>query len=144
MPRLLLLTTILIFTTTVAQAQVISRDSLMGAWVCKKTVPGEGLSPTAPQWKLDKMNSMLIGSTMVFKKNGLFEWKFLSTAPPEAKEMQFLNGKEWIIDTVNDVIHIGKPSENLLMFSIAQEAGATYFILDDFPLKMQVEKQSLR
>ncbi|MFN7494906.1 MAG: hypothetical protein ACK5RG_18430 [Cyclobacteriaceae bacterium] len=46
MPRLLLLA-ILILTTTVAQAQVIPRDSLMGAWVCKKTVPGEELSPTA-------------------------------------------------------------------------------------------------
>jgi hypothetical protein len=145
MPRLLLLA-ILILTTTLSQAQVIPRDSLMGAWVCKKTVMAEEFTFTDAEMKIlnEKIVAVLTGSTMLFKKNGLFEWKFPSTAPPEAKEMQYLNGKEWIIDTVNDVIHIGKPSENLMMFRIAQESGTTYFIIDDFPVKLQVEKQLLR
>ena len=146
MPRLLLLTTILLLTTTLSQAQVISRDSLMGAWVCKKTVMAEEFTFTDAEMKIvnEKIVALLTGSTMLFKKNGLFEWKFPSNAPPGAKEMQYLNGKEWIIDTTNDVIHIGKPSENLMMFRIAQESGTTYFIIDDFPVKLQVEKQLLR
>jgi hypothetical protein len=145
MPRLLLLT-ILIVTTAIAQAQVIPRDSLMGAWVCKKTEKAEGFSLSAAEWKImeAKLKAMLEGSTMLFKKNGLFEWKFPSTAPPEAKEMHFLNSKEWIIDTVTGWIHIGKPSENLMMFRLEQEEGATYLIIDDFPVRMKVEKQVLR
>ncbi len=146
MLRLLYLTTILVFTTTVAQAQVIPRDSLMGAWVCKKTEKAEGFSLSAAEWKImeAKLTAMLEGSTMLFKKSGLFEWKFPSSAPPEAKEMQFLNGKEWIIDTVTGWIHIGKPSENLMMFRLEQDKGVTYFIIDDFPVRMKVEKQVLR
>lgn len=146
MPRLLHLTTILIFTTTLSQAQVISRDSLIGVWVCKKTVMAEGFSLTPAELKIlnEKIVALLVGSAMQFKKNGSFEWKFPPNAPAIANDFKELNGKEWIIDTVNDVIHIGKPSENLLMFRIAQEAGTTYFIIDDFPVKLQVEKQVMR
>jgi hypothetical protein len=123
-------------------AQVLQRDSLMGVWVCTEaTVMKEVNMPKEELAAATQFKAIVTSSKFLFKNNGLFEWILPANAPPQFKELDFLNNQKWLIDDKNKLVHIGPPNENLMQIMVKQEKGITYFILSDTPLLLRVKKQ---
>ncbi len=124
-----------------AKAQTLYRDSLAGVWVVKEvTLPNNTKLPAEELEAIKIFQSAVVDSRFHFNSNGLFEWKF-SKEHPLFKELNFLNGQPWSIQEQQDLVHVGKPKENLMQIIVRKKGGLTYFILSDTPLLLLVKKE---
>jgi hypothetical protein len=142
MERFSLFVLVLVLSTMNATAQTLQRDSLAGSWICLEASISPNVNVPKEEMEAFKvLQSGVINSKFLFKQDGLFQWQFPESVNSVFKELTFLNGQPWSIDTQKDFIHIGKPRENLMQIMVIKKDGITYFVLSDTPLMLRMQKQ---
>ena len=142
MPRLL----IIIFYcagASLVEAQTFTREKMVGTWVStevsftKTTEKGQTENAT-----FEKVRRGLVNSTFVFSRNGLFLIQLPANAPSEFRELEAMNNKMWHIRSKEQKLFVGTLDEDLMMINIKIANGFYYFLIEDTPLVLKMEKRS--
>jgi hypothetical protein len=124
-------------------AQIVSRDSLMGTWVCTqvKELPSGELDDPTFKSSVDVMAKAYHGSTFTFGSDGKFHQTLTKTSQDFTEMLKFLDGRSWYFNSAMKRIFIGEPSENLMYIDILEENHTVYFLIVEFPLQLKMEKR---
>ena len=142
MPRLL----IIIFYfggTSVVEAQTFTREKVVGTWVStevsftKAKEKGQAENAT-----FEKVRRGLVNSKFIFSRNGLFLIQLPANAPSEFSELEAMNNKMWHIRSKEQKLFVGTLDEDLMMINVKIANGFYYFLIEDTPLVLKMEKRS--
>jgi hypothetical protein len=124
------------------QAQIVSRDSVVGTWVCTEVtlMPTKDMSDPKLKSSLEIMKKAYLGSTFTFGADGIFRHTLVKPGPEFVQMLRILNGKKWYFDTPGNSISIGQPSENLMKIDVVEANNSTYFV-PDTPIWLKVERR---
>jgi len=136
-----LLVIVFFIATQLLYAQLPPRDSLVGKWICKevKMLDDPSLKTEDPK-VVAQMTNVFIKSVFDFNSNGKFNLKFDQSVPKEISQgSEFLN-KNWTVDLAKGYIRIGEAKENIAQIYVKQNNNKTFFIIQDIPVLMLVER----
>ncbi len=142
MPRLL----IIIFCCAGAaqvEAQTFTREKMVGTWVSTEvSFTKDKEKGQAENATFAKVRRGLVNSTFVFSRNGLFLIKLPTNAPSEFRELETMNNKMWHIRSKEQKLFVGTLDEDLMMINVKIANGFYYFLIEDTPLVLKMEKRS--
>jgi hypothetical protein len=127
-----------------AQAQIVSRDSLVGTWVCIEVIQLSGSKEfDDPKGKaaLEVMKKAYLGCTFTFGADGIFRHTLTKTSQDFSEMLKFLNGQKWYFNSAGKSISIGKPSDNLMAIDVEEANNSMYFVIHDLPLRLKMERK---
>lgn len=125
------------------QSQIVSRDSLVGTWVCTEVTQMPNKEFDDPKFKsaMEIMKKAYLGSTFTFGADGVFRHTLTKTTQDMTEMLNFLNGQKWYFDTLGKSISIGKPSDNLMKMDLVEANNSIYFVPDEMPLWLKVVRK---
>lgn len=123
-------------------SQELSKEDFLGTWkvVDSQLMPEMKMGLDAEGQKImEQMRTGFIGTTFNFKDNKDFIMKFPDKIPEFMKELEFLNNNKWKI-AKGSKIAIGSEKDNYsqMGISVIIKQGKKYFILEEFPLILEV------
>lgn len=135
--------TIIIFVTTSHAHAQISRDSLIGSWVCTqvKELPDPELKDPSIRQSFDIIKAAYLGSTFSFGADGKFYQTLTKTKQDLSEMLKFLNGQNWYLSTTTTRVSIGLPEENIMFIDIDQQEDGVYFVVFETPLLLKMQKK---
>ena len=124
-----------------AAGQTLSREQIVGAWTARE-ISFTKLSGQPPIEKAtaEKTKRGLINSQFIFKPNGLFFLKLPGNAPTEFRELESMNNKMWHIRAKEGIVFVGSLDEDLMTINVKIANGFYYFLIEDTPLVLKVER----
>ncbi len=125
-----------------AEAQTFTREKVVGTWVSTDvSFSKNNQKASAENATLDKVRRGLINSRFVFGRNGLFSIQLPTNAPSEFRELEAMNNKMWHIRSKEQKLFVGTLDEDLLMINVRISNGSYYFLIEDTPLVLKMEKR---
>jgi hypothetical protein len=126
---------------SLATAQTFKREHIVGVWTSREVsftnpVGQKPLEKTTAE----KMKRGLLNSRFIFKHNGLFTIQLPANAPTEFRELESMNNKMWHIRSKERMVFVGSLDEDLMMINIKIANGFYYFMIEDTPLVLKMEK----
>ena len=126
-----------------AEAQTFTREKVVGTWVSTDvSFTKDNQKGSAENATFEKVRRGLINSRFVFGRNGLFSIQLPSNAPSEFRELEDMNNKMWHIRSKEQKLFVGTLDEDLLMINVRISNGSYYFLIEDTPLVLKMEKRS--
>jgi len=124
-----------------AIGQTFNREQIVGAWTAREV----SFTKTTGQPPLDnvtveKTKRGLINSRFIFKHNGSFLLQLPANAPTEFRELEAMNNKMWHIRSKERKVFVGSLDEDLMMIKVKIENGSYYFLIQDTPLVLKMER----
>ena len=121
--------------------QSFNRDQVVGVWTSREVsfAKAAGHRPVE-KTTVDKMKRGLVNAQFIFKRNGLFFLKLPANAPIEFRELESMNNKMWHIRSKEQTLFVGSLDEDLMMINVKITNGAYYFLIEDTPLVLKMER----
>jgi len=126
---------------SLATGQTFDRDHIVGVWTSTEvsfTNP-VGQKPLEKA-TVEKMKRGLLNSRFIFKHNGLFSIQLPANAPTEFRELESMNNKMWHIRSKERTVFVGSLDEDLMMINVKIANGSYYFLIEDTPLVLKMER----
>jgi len=129
--------------TSLAEAQTFTREKVVGTWVSTEvSFTTDREKAEAESATFEKVRRGLINSKFVFGRNGLFLIQLPANAPSEFRELEAMNNKMWHIRSEEQKLFVGTLDEDLIMINVKISNGSYYFLIEDTPLVLKMEKRS--
>ena len=124
-----------------AVGQTFKREQIIGVWTSKEVSFTKPIGKTpAEKATIEKTKRGLINSKFIFKPNGLFLVQLPSNAPTEFRELEAMNNKMWHIRSKERMVFVGSLDEDLMTINVKIANGFYYFIIEDTPLVLRMER----
>lgn len=128
--------------TTFIHGQTFKREQVIGTWIATE------VSASRPKEQahvenvaFEKARRGLVNSRFIFKPNGLFQIQLPANAPLEFRELESMNNKMWHIRSKERKLFVGTLDEDLMMISVRVTNGSYYFLIEDTPLVLKMERR---
>lgn len=134
-----ILTVLFITISTLSFGQKIDQADLIGKWVTSDVTVDVSIVPHDSRDKIDEFKKAFVKSEFQFNKNGKFFLKLVPGKSEMVKELNFLNDREWIIDTQKNIVKVGTKNDDftLMFIQIVKDNGKTYFFIPGMKLEME-------
>lgn len=124
-----------------AIGQTFNREKIVGVWITKEVSVTKPIGQTpAEKATIEKTKRGLINSKFNFRPNGLFFLQLPASAPTEFRELESMNNKMWHIRSKERLVFVGSLDEDLMMINIKIANGSYYFLIEDTPLVLKMER----
>ena len=126
-----------------AEAQTFTREKVVGTWVSTEvSFSKDKEKGQFEKVTFEKIRRGLVNSKFVFGRNGLFLIQMPGNAPSEFRELEMMNNKMWHIRSKEQKLFVGTLDEDLMMINVKISNGSYYFLIEDTPLILKMEKRS--
>jgi hypothetical protein len=126
---------------SLAAGQTFNREQIVGVWTSRDVSFTKAVGQTpAEKATVEKTRRGLINSQFIFKPNGLFLLKLPANAPTEFRELESMNNKMWHIKSKEWMVFVGSLDEDLMMINVKFANGFYYFLIEDTPLVLKMER----
>jgi hypothetical protein len=126
-----------------ADAQTFTRENVVGTWVSTEvSFSKDSEKGHLENVTFEKARRGLVNSKFIFGRNGLFLIQLPGNAPSEFRELEVMNNKMWHIRTKEQKLFVGTLDEDLMMINVKISSGSYYFLIEDTPLILKMEKRS--
>ena len=126
---------------SLATGQTFSREQIVGAWTTRDVSFTQPIGqPPLEKGTVEKTRRGLINSRFIFKPNGIFFLQLPAHAPTEFRELESMNDKMWHIKSKERKVFVGSLDEDLLTIKVKIENGFYYFLIQDTPLVLKMER----
>lgn len=126
---------------SLATGQTFNREQIIGTWTCKDVSYSEPLPRTKETNAIvEKTKRGLIHAQFIFKPNGIFLVQLPVNAPKEFTELESMNNKMWHIKAKERMIFVGPFDEDLMTINVKNVSGFYYFLIQDTPLVLKMER----
>ena len=123
---------------SLAGGQTFNREQIVGVWTSTEVA---FTKPTGVEnATVEKMKRGLLNSRFIFKHNGLFSIQLPANAPTEFRELESMNNKMWHIRSRERTVFVGSLDEDLMMINVKIANGSYYFLIEDTPLVLKMER----
>lgn len=130
---------------SLAAGQTFNREQIVGVWTSTEVSFTKPVGQTpAEQATVEKTRRGLVNSQFIFKPNGLFLLKLPANAPTEFRELEAMNNKMWHIKSKERMVFVGSLDEDLMMINVKFANGFYYFLIEDTPLVLKMERTRSR
>jgi hypothetical protein len=127
--------------TSFTEGQTFKREQIVGSWVSTEVSFTKAVGQAqAENAAFEKARRGLINSKFIFKPNGLFLIQLASNAPTEFRELESMNNKMWHIRSKESKLFVGSLDEDLMMINVKIANGSYYFLIEDTPLVLKMER----
>jgi hypothetical protein len=121
--------------------QSFNRDQVVGVWTSREISFAKAAEHSpVEKTTIDKMRRGLVNAQFIFKPNGLFFIRLPANAPIEFRELESMNNKMWHIRSKERMLFVGSLDEDLMMINVKITNGAYYFLIEDTPLVLKMER----
>lgn len=134
---------ILLLITFQVQAQLNSRDSVIGTWICTEVsyLESKEFDTSAMKSQAEQERKAFLNVKFIFNANGIFKIEFpKNTKGAFAEGLAFLNNRKWFFDITQKSISIGTPQENLMRIDLKEDQKNVYFLLYETPLVLKMQQ----
>jgi len=116
--------------------------TLIGSWLVKDTRVESSMIPEEQIAIIEVMQESFKGAKFTFNADGTFLFTLGPQAADIMKELLFVNNTNWIYDESKSYISIGTKSDgySLMGILVRHKDGMNYFILDESPIMLHVQK----
>jgi hypothetical protein len=126
---------------SLATGQTFSREQIVGIWTSKEISFTKPIDQTPVEnATVEKTKRGLVNSRFIFKPNGLFLIQLPANAPREFRELESMNNKMWHIRSKERMVFVGSLDEDLMTIKVKIANGFYYFLIEDTPLVLKMEK----
>jgi hypothetical protein len=126
---------------TLVAGQTFKREQVIGTWISREvSINRPKGQPQIENVAYEKAKRGLINSKFIFKSNGLFIIQLPTNAPSEFQELESMNNKMWHIRAKEQKLFVGTLDEDLMMINVKIINGTYYFLIEDSPLVLKMEK----
>ena len=124
-----------------ASGQTFKRENIVGVWTSREVsfTNATGQKPIENA-TAEKIKRGLLNARFIFKHNGLFSIQLPAKAPTEFRELESMNNKMWHIRSNERRVFVGSLDEDLMMINVKIANGFYYFLIEDTPLVLRMEK----
>jgi hypothetical protein len=137
----ILLLVLYFISPSLSRGQTLNRDQVVGVWTSKEVSFTNPVGQTPVEKSVaEKTKRGLINSQFIFKSNGLFFLHLPANAPIEFRELESMNNKMWHIRSKERMVFVGSLDENLIAIDIKIINGSYYFLIQDTPLVLKMER----
>ena len=127
---------------SLAKGQTFNREQIVGVWTSTEVTFTKPVGRTpAEKATIEKTKRGLINSRFIFKPNGLFLIQLPANAPTEFRELESMNNKMWHIRSKERMVFVGSLDEDLMMINVKIANGFYYFLIEDTPLVLKMERR---
>ena len=127
--------------TSFAEGQTFKREQIVGSWISTDVSFTKAVGQAqAENAAFEKARRGLIKSKFIFKPNGLFLIQLPANAPKEFRELESMNNKMWHIRSKERKLFVGSLDEDLMMINVKIANGSYYFLIEDTPLVLKMER----
>jgi hypothetical protein len=131
--------------SSLAKAQTFNRDHIVGVWTTTEVTVTKPIGRTpGEKATIEKTKRGLVNSKFIFKPNGLFFLQLPANAPTEFRELESMNNKMWHIRSKERMVFVGSLDEDLMMINVKITNGFYYFLIEDTPLVLKMERSRRR
>jgi hypothetical protein len=124
-----------------SSGQPFTRDQVVGVWTSREVSFAKAVGHgSVEKTTVDKMKRGLINAQFIFRPNGLFFLKLPASAPIEFRELESMNNKMWHIRSKEQMLFVGSLDEDLMMINVKITNGSYYFLIEDTPLVLKMER----
>ncbi len=124
-----------------AIGQTFNREKMVGVWTTKEVSVTKPIGRTpGEKATIEKARRGLVNSKFNFRPNGLFLLQLPANAPTEFRELESMNNKMWHIRSKERMVFVGSLDEDLMMINIKIVNGSYYFLIEDTPLVLKMER----
>lgn len=130
---------------TLVTGQTFKREQVIGTWISREVSINEPKGGAQVEnIAYEKAKRGLINSKFIFKPNGLFLIQLPTNAPSEFRELETMNNKMWHIRSKEQKLFVGTLDEDLMMINVKITNGTYYFLIEDSPLVLRMERARSR
>lgn len=131
--------------TSFVAGQTFKREQVIGTWISREVSINQSEGQAQVEnIAYEKSKRALINSKFIFKPNGLFLIQLSSNAPTEFRELETMNNKMWHIRAKEQKLFVGTLDEDLMMINVKITNGTYYFLIEDSPLVLKMERTMSR
>jgi hypothetical protein len=125
--------------------QTFKREQVIGTWISREVaINRPNGQPQVENIAYEKAKRGLINSKFIFRPNGLFLIQLPPNAPSEFHELESMNNKMWHIRAKEQKLFVGTLDEDLMMINVKITNGTYYFLIEDSPLVLKMERTQSR
>ena len=137
----ILITIFLAVGPSLAWGQDFKREHIIGVWTSRDITFTKPVGQTpSEKATIEKTRRGLINAQFIFRPNGLFFVKLPANAPQEFRELESMNNKMWHIRSQERMVFVGSLEEDLMTINIKLTNGSYYFLIEDTPLVLRMER----